>query len=679
MEEQPSQTMVNEDMINCGTLAAYAANTYQPAPLVSLAPSAGAEFPPVSSAIQPQLFDLHEVVFQRNQQLDHNHLQQQLRAFWSCKLAEIEQRSEFKNHNLPLAKIKKIMKANMDVTRIAAEVPVLFAKACEMFIQDLALRGWDHTEEDRRRMLQKNDLSVALSRTEMFDFLADISPRDKLKGEVVGLPPPTFMQTMVPHWTTTGPLLPPPPLTKDDLKGSDMLLPKMTSMQYMVPQCNPTNSMFLMPPPIADKVTPYLHQQQWTTADPLFLKLPSTTDKVMPYLHLQNVEPELQYMASSPRKTHHDLVSLCTMDVIPSPLAESPERDWSELPLDTLSLIFMKLGTIEILMGAGLVCRSWLMAAKTPELWRFVDMTRHKLVFSKGENTMCAMAKVAIGRSQGQMESFWAQKFVTCELLDYIMSRANSLKSIRLVGCTYIWSESLSRFAAKCPLLEEIECSHHKMPAELFRYIGSVCPQLKRLRIHMQWFDYDQIMREIAMENRQNDEDEYDEPEESDEAWEARQNKDAFAIAESLHELRLLQMKGNSLTNKGVYAILDGCPSLDFLDIAECYHVDVNDELRSRCARLKQVWLPRERTCVSCPDLEVIGLNEGEDNGLTMHDLWLNEVESLHAEAAMDDDGSYGDYCECDCSSPDEPWRGLCNASCDGPRFHNDICDYDSL
>lgn len=187
------------------------------------------------------------------------------------------------------------------------------------------------------------------------------------------------------------------------------------------------------------------------------------------------------------------------------------------------------------------------------------------------------------------------------------LCRANSLKSIRLIGCIFFMSESLARVASMCPLLEEIECSHYKMPAELFRYLGSVRPQLKRLRIHGQWFDDDQMMREIGMGNHQNDEDEDEEPEESNEAWEARQNRDAFAIAESLHELRLLQMAGNNLTNIGVYAILEGCPNLECLDISECYNVDVNDELKARCARLKHVWLPRQHTYVSCPDLRLIG------------------------------------------------------------------------
>ena len=50
------------------------------------------------------------------------------------------------------------------------------------------------------------------------------------------------------------------------------------------------------------------------------------------------------------------------------------------------------------------------------------------------------------------------------------------------------------------------------MPEELSRYVGSVRLQLMCLRIHMQWFDSDQMIREIAMKNPQNDEDAYEEP-----------------------------------------------------------------------------------------------------------------------------------------------------------------------
>uniref|UniRef100_A0A0A8ZA95 F-box domain-containing protein n=1 Tax=Arundo donax TaxID=35708 RepID=A0A0A8ZA95_ARUDO len=321
------------------------------------------------------------------------------------------------------------------------------------------------------------------------------------------------------------------------------------------------------------------------------------------------------------------------MDVDPGPLLKSPVRDWSELPLDALSAIFMKLGTIEILMGAGLACRSWLAAAKSPELWRFVDMTRHKVIFSKGTDILCAMAKVAIDRSDGWMESFWAQKFVTCELLDYMTGRANSLKSIRLIGCAHFWDVSLARLAAKCPLLEEIECSHQRLPANFFKYVGTVCPQLKRLRIHRQWIASDPFRRAMEMEHQ------YYEHEDDE-----KQNENAFAIAENMHELRLLQMAGNRLTNKGVYAILKGCPRLKCFDISECYNVD--DELRARCAKIKHVWLPGNRTVVQCPNRCVVGGNEGEDDGFTLHDLWEAKVHPLHGEAAMDDDFHGYDYWE---------------------------------
>ncbi|KAM0858901.1 hypothetical protein ACQ4PT_047573 [Festuca glaucescens] len=374
----------------------------------------------------------------------------------------------------------------------------------------------------------------------------------------------------------------------------------------------------------------------------------------------------------------------CTMEVEPKALPVFDVRDWSEIPLDALSTIFMKLGTIEILMGAGLVCRSWLVTAKSPELWRFVDMTRHKVVFSKAENVMCKMAKVAIDRSDGRMESFWAQKFVSSELLDYIASRGKSLKSIRLIAPGYFWDDedAVARLAAKCPMLEEIEYSHQKQPGYFFKQIGAARPELKRLRIHMDWYDSDAIKHEMMMKQRQNDDDDEEEEEEPYEAWEARHNEEAFAIAENLHELWLLQLAGNSLTKKGVYAILEGCPHLECLDLTDCGHLKVDDELVARCATINHVWLPEHWPHVRCPDLRTIGEKEGEV--IELPDVYEIEARMLRdrgamEEGAMEDDG-YGDnYWEdyTPPSSPDSP--DLRNVTCDDTRYYTYIHDYYSL
>jgi len=70
------------------------------------------------------------------------------------------------------------MKSDEDVRMISAEAPILFAKACEMFIIELTIRSWIHTEEGKRRTLQRNDIASAITKTDIFDFLIDIVPRD---------------------------------------------------------------------------------------------------------------------------------------------------------------------------------------------------------------------------------------------------------------------------------------------------------------------------------------------------------------------------------------------------------------------------------------------------------------------------------------------------------------------
>jgi nuclear transcription factor Y gamma len=78
-----------------------------------------------------------------------------------------------------LARIKKVMKADPEVKMISAEAPILFAKGCDIFITELTMRAWIHAEENKRRTLQRSDIASALAKSDMFDFLIDIVPREE--------------------------------------------------------------------------------------------------------------------------------------------------------------------------------------------------------------------------------------------------------------------------------------------------------------------------------------------------------------------------------------------------------------------------------------------------------------------------------------------------------------------
>ncbi|XP_059664082.1 nuclear transcription factor Y subunit C-3-like [Cornus florida] len=78
-------------------------------------------------------------------------------------------------HSLPLARIKKIMKkSNDDVKMISGEAPIVFSKACELFIEEITKRSWRMAMQAKRRTLHKEDVASAVAATDVFDFLLNL-------------------------------------------------------------------------------------------------------------------------------------------------------------------------------------------------------------------------------------------------------------------------------------------------------------------------------------------------------------------------------------------------------------------------------------------------------------------------------------------------------------------------
>ncbi|EPQ67497.1 Subunit of the heme-activated glucose-repressed Hap2-3-4-5 CCAAT-binding complex [Blumeria graminis f. sp. tritici 96224] len=139
----------------------------------------------------------------------HGNYKDILTTYWQHTINHLETEShDYKLHQLPLARIKKVMKADPDVKMISAEAPILFAKGCDIFITELTMRAWIHAEENKRRTLQRSDIASALNKSDMFDFLIDIVPRDEATGERqkrgISGPATAVPNTLTPHASHPG-------------------------------------------------------------------------------------------------------------------------------------------------------------------------------------------------------------------------------------------------------------------------------------------------------------------------------------------------------------------------------------------------------------------------------------------------------------------------------------------
>ncbi|GAA5902527.1 uncharacterized protein JCM6883_001436 [Sporobolomyces salmoneus] len=110
-----------------------------------------------------------------------------MQEFWNHTLDIAEaHEDDFKHQALPLARIKKVAKMDPDVQMISSEVTVLFEKACQIFIQELTARAHLVSIESKRRTISRTDVAQAVGKSDTFDFLIDIVPREERNAAASG-------------------------------------------------------------------------------------------------------------------------------------------------------------------------------------------------------------------------------------------------------------------------------------------------------------------------------------------------------------------------------------------------------------------------------------------------------------------------------------------------------------
>ncbi|XP_059306471.1 F-box protein SKIP19-like isoform X2 [Lycium ferocissimum] len=265
---------------------------------------------------------------------------------------------------------------------------------------------------------------------------------------------------------------------------------------------------------------------------------------------------------------------------------------WLELEENVWANILHKLGAIEILETAQKVCTTWRRICKEPSMWRIINMTNDGDL-SDMDYDLEEMCRYAIDRSQGELVDINLEYFATGPLLENIAQRSGKLKRLSIACCYGMVCEGLVEAVQKLPLLEELSLAHTTITTEGIESLGHSCPRLKSFKLNNSLYmgsgDY--------FEN------------------EDVRNEEALAIAKNLPTLHHLQLIGNSMTNKGLEAILDGCPHLVSLDLRLCKYVSLNEVLSSRIsAQIKDVKHPHDSLSGLDFSFKACGEEDDEDD-----------------------------------------------------------------
>lgn len=125
---------------------------------------------------------------------------------------------------------------------------------------------------------------------------------------------------------------------------------------------------------------------------------------------------------------------------------------------------------------------------------------------------------------------------------------------MRFVDCYEISEEGFSEAVRKLPLLEKLVISDNRLTEVSIAVLGRSCPLLKSLKFSRLG------------------------------VYAAKPSDDlALVIADTMTNLRHLDIKVNNLTYVGLLAILDKCPFLKSLDIQQCYHLVLSKSSKKRC------------------------------------------------------------------------------------------------
>ncbi|KAF5749500.1 F-box protein SKIP1 [Tripterygium wilfordii] len=263
--------------------------------------------------------------------------------------------------------------------------------------------------------------------------------------------------------------------------------------------------------------------------------------------------------------------------------------DWAEMTHECLTNILSRLTLEDRWKGPMLVCKSWMRAFRDRSLHFSFDLDpQFGSAFESArwwspdfERKIDSMLRSVINWSDGSLTEI-RTRHCSDRSLSFVAERCPNLQILSIKSCPNVTDASITQIAFGCPNLMEVDISYcYEISHESLATIGKNCPSLEVLkRNFMNWLDPSQHVGIV--------------PGEYLNACPQDGDTEASAIGKFMPNLKHLELRFSKLSAKGLALICEGCPNLEYLDLAGCANLTSRDIVNSssNLKNLKEIKKP---------------------------------------------------------------------------------------
>ncbi|KAG2243841.1 hypothetical protein Bca52824_094308 [Brassica carinata] len=244
--------------------------------------------------------------------------------------------------------------------------------------------------------------------------------------------------------------------------------------------------------------------------------------------------------------------------------------DWTELTRECLIDIFSRLSMGKRWDGPMLVCKKWMNVCQDTSLNAVLDLETEFLSSTdttiywwspEFEEKVDSIIRSVVDQSQGELKELRV-RHCTNESLSYVAERCPNLEVLSVKYSPKVTVESMRKIALNCTKLKELDIScSYEISCECMELVGTNCKNLQVLKRNLMEPSEVKRLRRYACVTQQYL------------SSETLGNVDAYTIGRHMPQLKHLELRDTTLTDKALAHLCKRCSNLEYLDLVGCSYL----------------------------------------------------------------------------------------------------------